>query len=87
MGKLLICFNLEMYYEQDKSSTSGSLKIGPFSISQTQIVIGVISNLIIFPPSFLLVQLFKRSRKRKSRSIKLRELIKSDEKEKIHGSK
>jgi hypothetical protein len=61
-----------MYYEQDKTVNTGSLQLGPFSISQSQIMIGVISNLIIFPPSFLLVQLFRMSRKRTSRSLTIK---------------
>ncbi len=64
-----------MYYEQDTSVNTGALQVGPFSISQAQIVIGFISNLIIFPPSFLIVQLFRRSRKRVSRSMKLKKHI------------
>ena len=38
-------------------------------------MIGIISNLIIFPPSFLLVQLFRRTRRRKSRIDELRKHV------------
>jgi hypothetical protein len=65
-----------MYYEQDKSVNTGSLQIGPFSISQAQIMIGVLSNLIIFPPSFLLIQLFRRSRKRRTRTQTMKRYVK-----------
>jgi hypothetical protein len=65
-----------MYYEQDKSVNTGSLQIGPFSISQAQIMIGLISNLIIFPPSFLLIQLFRRSRKRRTRTQTMKRYVK-----------
>ena len=38
-------------------------------------MIGVITNLIIFPPSFLILQIFRKSRRRESRSAKLKKLI------------
>jgi hypothetical protein len=33
------------------------------------------SNLITFPPSFLLIQLFRRSRRKETRSKKIRDAI------------
>lgn len=69
----LTCMVNILYYEQDKTVKSFGYKIGPFQVSEAQIFIGIISNLIIFPPSFLLVQLFKRSKKRSlTRSMELR---------------
>ncbi|CAH1796902.1 unnamed protein product [Owenia fusiformis] len=56
-----------MFYEKDDPSSSNSTIIGPFSISPEQISIGVISNLIVFPVSMLIVQLFRRSRLRTKR--------------------
>ena len=41
-----------------------------------QIVIGIISNLIIFPPSFLLFQLFRKSKSRYSRIDLVKKRIK-----------
>lgn len=50
-------------------------------------MIGIISNLIIFPPSFLLVQLFRRSRRRTTRSVllkkKIANFVEQDKKSKI----
>nr|XP_002732126.1 PREDICTED: polycystic kidney disease protein 1-like 2-like [Saccoglossus kowalevskii] len=50
--------------------TGESLDIGPFSLSPAQISIGVQANLIVFPISLLVIQIFRKARpktKRKSR--------------------
>ncbi|CAF0988120.1 unnamed protein product, partial [Brachionus calyciflorus] len=65
-----------LYYEADKTPKSEGIKIGPLSLSIHQIGIGIMSNLICFPPSFLLIQLFRRSKSRKSRTEKLKQTIK-----------
>jgi hypothetical protein len=36
--------------------------------SPLKIMIGLLSNLIVFPPTFLLVEIFRRSRQYRSRS-------------------
>ena len=59
-----------LYYGIDKSPTRNGLKIGPLNITPEQIGIGVITNLVIFPPSFLLIQMFRRSLNRKAIKIK-----------------
>lgn len=72
LDRLTCCFvllNITMlanilYYDVDKSSNSNGLKVGPLSLTPEQIGIGIMTNLITFPPSFLLVQLFRRSRSR-----------------------
>lgn len=69
-----------MYYgmsssDNDDSSTDG-LKIGPLSITPQQISIGIITNLVVMPPSMLLVFLFRKTRKRLTKSFKLRSAIK-----------
>ncbi|XP_072050858.1 polycystin-2-like protein 2 [Amphiura filiformis] len=60
-----------MWYEVRPPPEAGrKLNIGPFSLSPAQISIGVQANLIVFPVSFLVVQLFRKARarhKRKSR--------------------
>jgi hypothetical protein len=38
------------------------------------------SNLITFPPSFLLIQLFRRSRRKETRSKKIRDAINKKQK-------
>ena len=43
-----------------------------------KILIGFVSALIIFPPSFLIVQLFRRSKKRTTRSVALTNAIKKN---------
>ena len=63
-----------LYYDVDKSSNADALKIGPFSLTIQQISIGIMCNLIVFPPSFLLVFLFRRSRPRVGKSRKLRKI-------------
>ena len=75
---VLLCLTMLMnimYYGMASASTGNQLVIGPFSLSQSQIVIGVMTNLIIFPPSFLLLQIFRKSRRRKTRVVKLKEHI------------
>ncbi|CAF0957173.1 unnamed protein product, partial [Didymodactylos carnosus] len=68
-----------MYYDQtqeSKKTTSGGLSIGPFYVTPQQIGIGVIVELICFIPSTLLVELFRRSRRRKKRPSPTIEAIK-----------
>ncbi|CAF0742236.1 unnamed protein product [Didymodactylos carnosus] len=68
-----------MYYDQtqeSKKTTSGGLSIGPFYVTPEQIGIGVMVELICFLPSTLLVELFRRSRRRKKRPSPVTEAIK-----------
>jgi polycystin 1L2 len=77
-GFVLLCISMLMnilYYGTDKSSSPNGLKIGPFNFTPQQISIGIITNLIVFPPSFLLVQLFRRSKRRETRITKLRNTL------------
>jgi hypothetical protein len=77
---VLLCMSMLMnilYYGVDKSSNPAGLKVGPLNLTPEQVGIGVITNLIIFPPSLLLVQLFRRSKRRKTRITKLRETLDS----------
>ncbi|CAL4060237.1 unnamed protein product, partial [Meganyctiphanes norvegica] len=39
---------------------AGAFSLGPFSMSPAAIGVGVISNLITFPPLFLIIQLFRK---------------------------
>ena len=66
-----------LYYGMDKTSTMGSgLQIGPyFNLTMQQVSVGIITNLIVFPPSLVLVQLFKRSKKRHNRLSKIKKLL------------
>ncbi|XP_069123973.1 polycystin family receptor for egg jelly-like isoform X2 [Argopecten irradians] len=66
-----------MFYENGAESAGSSLAFGPFSLSPTQVYIGVICNLIVFPVNFLIVFLFRRSRPRSKRPSRVEEAIKS----------
>ena len=64
---VLLCMTMLMnilYYGIDKSSNPNAIIIGPLSLTPEQIGIGIMTNLIIFPPSFLLLQIFRRTRSR-----------------------
>ena len=66
-----------MYYGMDNASNTGSdLQIGPYvNLTLQQVIVGIITNLIVFPPSLLLIQLFKRSKRRKTRLNILKTLL------------
>lgn len=65
-----------MWYERVPSKpSSSSLEIGPFSLSPEQIGVGFMSNLIVFPPTFLIILLFRRSRLRKLRPSRITEAL------------
>ncbi len=68
-----------MYYGMDTSSSSDQqdgLKLGPFiNITVQQLSIGIITNLIVFPPTLLLVQLFRRSKRRRPRLAKIKTIL------------
>lgn len=85
LDRLTCCFfllNLTMmvnilYYEIDKSTASSSgFQIGPIKLTTQQVGVGIVSNLIIFPPSFLLIQILRRAKKRYTRFDMLKEKIK-----------
>ena len=67
-----------LYYGLGEETSNGGITIGPFYLTPEQIGIGVIVNLIVFPPSLLIVELFRRSRKRITRTDKIREAIKQN---------
>lgn len=72
-----------LYYGVSEEIESEGIMIGPVKITLEQILIGVLSNLITFPPTFIIVQLFRRSRPRVTRTARLRKIIK-DSFEKAH---
>lgn len=66
-----------MWYERVPSKpNSASLEVGPFSLSPEQIGVGFMSNIIVFPPTFLIILLFRRSRLRKLRPSRITEALK-----------
>jgi len=65
-----------LYYGVNTKSSSNGVKIGTYiNITVEQISVGVITSLIVFPPSILLVQLFKRIKRRHSRISKIRRIL------------
>ncbi|GFU56003.1 polycystic kidney disease protein 1-like 2 [Trichonephila clavipes] len=57
-----------MWYETTSEKPSpGAFKFGPLSLSPEQIAVGMMSNLIVFPPSFIIIILFRKSRARSLR--------------------
>ncbi len=53
-----------IYYGVTTDVEYNGIKIGPVKITAEQVLIGILSNLITFPPIFIIVQLFRRSRPR-----------------------
>lgn len=65
-----------MYFGMDNSPSQSGIQIGTyFNLSLQQISIGVITNLIVFPPSLLLVQLFRRTKRKSPRIKKLKKML------------
>ncbi|XP_038068022.1 uncharacterized protein LOC119737627 [Patiria miniata] len=61
-----------MFYQAVATgSTVKPFSIGPFSLSPSEIAIGIESNLIVFPISLLMVQFFKKSRVRRKRPSRI----------------
>ena len=68
-----------MYYGMNNSTSQqqDGLKIGSYiNLTLEQLSIGIITNLIVFPPTLLLVQLFRRIKPRNSRLSKLKQVLK-----------
>ena len=65
-----------LYYGVSEEIESEGIMLGPVKITMEQILIGVLSNLITFPPTFIIVQLFRRSRARVTRTARLRQIVK-----------
>ncbi|XP_063584721.1 polycystin-1-like protein 2 [Penaeus indicus] len=65
-----------MFYQQVPDSPgSGGLNLGPFSVSPEAMGVGFMSNLVVFPPSFLIVFFFRKSRPRKAKRSRLKEAL------------
>ena len=84
LDRLTCCFVLMsismlmniLYYGMDNSPSSDGLKIGPYiNLTLQQISIGIITNLIDYLPSLLLVQLFKRIKRRRTHAFKLNKIL------------
>lgn len=65
-----------MWYGRVPSKPSASaVNVGPFSLSPEQVGVGVLANLIVFPPTFLMITLFRRSRLRRKRPNRITEAL------------
>nr|XP_042900065.1 uncharacterized protein LOC122269722 [Parasteatoda tepidariorum] len=66
-----------MYYERTSAKpASGAFKFGPLSLSPEQIAVGVVTNLLIFPPTFIMIFFFRKSRPRILRPSHVEEALK-----------
>nr|XP_045593938.1 polycystic kidney disease protein 1-like 2 [Procambarus clarkii] len=61
-----------MWYEREPEKPSpGSLSLGPFNLSPEVVGIGLMSNLIVFPPTILMVLFFRKARPRRLRRSRI----------------
>ncbi|XP_071796592.1 uncharacterized protein [Asterias amurensis] len=61
-----------MFYQvADEGPSTKPINLGAFSLSPKEIAVGVQSNLMIFPVTLLMVQLFRKSRVRKKRRSRI----------------
>ena len=68
-----------MYYDLASEETGGNaLVIGPVKITLQQIGIGITVNLIVMPPSLLLIALFAKSRRRVTQLKSLKKKLQSN---------
>ena len=83
MSRVTCCFVLLflsmlfdiLYYEQveDAVANDSPLVLGPFYLTQQQVAIGFMTSLVVFLPSILVVELFRRAKKRVPHSIRVRQ--------------
>ena len=62
-----------MFYEVGGASKNDSVRIGPFSLSMSQVIIGIQSSLIVFPVNLLLVTIFRKLKAKEPKSKKYEE--------------
>ena len=65
-----------MYYGMDNTPNADGLKIGPVNVTLQQVSVGIITNLIVFPPTLLLIQLYRRIKPRDNHIKKLKKILK-----------
>ena len=77
-----------LYYEVDRSSSQNSFKIGPFlNLTLEQISVGVFTNMFVLLPSLLLVQLFRRTKRKTPRFLKIKNLLSKNKSEPMRKKK
>ena len=73
--------NIFYYDLQGEAPTPGSaLKIGPLTITVQSIGIGIMSNLLVLPPTMILMTIFTKSKKRISRLKAIQRKLDKNEK-------
>ena len=65
-----------MWYQRIPPKPSSGLDFGPFTLSPEQIGVGFFSNLIVFPPTFLIIFFFRKSKLRNLRPSRISEALK-----------
>ena len=65
-----------MWYQRVPPKPSSGLDFGPFTLSPEQIGVGFFSNLIVFPPTFLIIFFFRKSRLQNLRPSRISEALK-----------
>lgn len=65
-----------MWYQRVPPKPSSGMDFGPFTLSPEQIGVGFFSNLIVFPPTFLIIFFFRKSRLQKLRPSRISEALK-----------
>lgn len=56
-----------LYYENENTFSFKTIQIGYFLLSSEQIVTGLISSLLIIVPNLIMVEIFRKSKRRKPR--------------------
>ncbi|XP_066985426.1 LOW QUALITY PROTEIN: polycystin-1-like protein 2 [Macrobrachium rosenbergii] len=72
---LSMLVNAMWYGTVTEQPGTGGLQFGPFNLSPEQIGVGVMSNLIVFIPSMVIVLLFRKARPRKLRKSRVQEAV------------
>ncbi|XP_066983276.1 polycystin-1-like protein 2 [Macrobrachium rosenbergii] len=61
---------------------AGGLTVGPFSVSPAAIGVGIISNLITFPPTLIIIQLFRKASPKYKRVSRIQKAMNRQKEEK-----
>ncbi|CAL4190559.1 unnamed protein product, partial [Meganyctiphanes norvegica] len=76
-----------MWYERVPDQPSNGLNVGPFTLTLEQVGVGIMSNLIVFPVSFLIIIFFRKARPKNLRKSRIEEALeRSKAKRSINGS-
>ncbi|XP_054717406.1 polycystin family receptor for egg jelly-like [Uloborus diversus] len=71
-----------MYYQRTSAKpSSGGFKFGPLSLSPEQVAVGIVTNFLIFPPTFVMIFFFRKSRPRNLRPSRIEEALKAQRNE------